>query len=306
MQCPHCQHNNTPSAKFCIECGFRVASDQEIIKALPEERKFVTVLFVDISRFTSISEQMDPEQVRDLINDCFDHLLQIVKKYGGKLEKYVGDAIMAVFGVPLSHENDPERALRTGLEMMESISDFNSVYETDLNLHVGINTGMVIIGGIGISDRHEVMGDTVNVASRLKDLAKPGQILVGPTTYRLTRSIFDFQELGAILLKGKTKPVLTYRVLSVPKFSENMKKKHSVRKIGSPLVGRNIEFSSFIGNIGSLLSGHGSIVSVIGDAGLGKSRLLAEVKNQVTGWNLLWLEGRAVSFSKSISYWPFL
>lgn len=305
MQCPHCQHDNAPSAKFCIECGFRVASDQEIIKATPEERKFVTVLFVDISRFTSISEQMDPEQVRDLINDCFDPLLHIVKKYGGKLEKYVGDAIIAVFGVPLSHENDPERAIRAGLDMMESISDFNSIHETDLNLHIGINTGMVIVGSIGISDRHEVMGDTVNVASRLKDLAKPGQILVGPTTSRLTRGIFVFQELGAIRLKGKTKPVLTYRVLSVQRFSEDIKK-HSVRKIGSPLVGRNIEFSSFIGNIGRLLAGQGSIISVIGEAGLGKSRLLADVKNQVTGWNLLWLEGRAVSFSKSISYWPFL
>jgi class 3 adenylate cyclase len=144
MECPHCQHDNAPSAKFCIECGFRVASDQEPIKSIPEERKFVTVLFVDISRFTSISEQMDPEQVRDLINACFDHLLQIVKKYGGKLEKYVGDAIIAVFGVPLSHENDPERAIRAGLEMMESISDFNSIHETDLNLHIGITQGWLL------------------------------------------------------------------------------------------------------------------------------------------------------------------
>ena len=286
MQCPHCQHDNTPSAKFCIECGFRLVPDQEIIKALPEERKFVTVLFVDISQFTSISEQMDPEVVRDLINDCFDHLLQIVGKYGGKVEKYVGDAIMAVFGVPLSHENDPERALRAGLEMIESISYFNSAHDTDLNLHVGVNTGIVIVGGIGTSERNEVMGDTVNVASRLKDLAKAGQILVGPTTYRLTRSIFNFQEIGSVRLKGKTKPVLTYRLLSAPKFSDDLKK-HPARKIGSPLVGRNIEFSSFIGNIGRLLAGQGSIVTVIGDAGLGKSRLLAELKNQVAGWNLL-------------------
>jgi class 3 adenylate cyclase/tetratricopeptide (TPR) repeat protein len=305
MQCPHCQYDNTPSANFCIECGCRLAPDQEISKALPEERKFVTVLFVDISRFALISEQLDPEELRDLINGCFDHLLQIVKKYGGKLEKYVGDAIMAVFGVPLSHENDPERALRAGLEMMESISDFNSVHDTDLNLHVGINTGIVIVGGIGISGRHEVMGDAVNIASRLKDLAKAGQILAGPTTYRLTRSIFSFQEIGPIILKGKTKPVLTYRLLSAQKFTDDVKK-HPARKIGSPLVGRNIEFSSFIGNVGRLLAGQGGIISVIGDAGLGKSRLLAELKNQVTGWNLFWLEGRAVSFSKSISYWPFL
>lgn len=305
MKCPHCQHENTSSAKFCIECGFHVAPDQEVVKILPEERKIVTVMFVDISRFTSISEQMDPEQVRDLINACFEHLVSIVRKYGGKLEKYVGDAIMTVFGVPLSHENDPERALRAGLEMMESMADFNAAHSTDLSLHIGINTGMVIVGGIGVSERQEVMGDTVNVASRLKDLAKPEQIFVGPTTYRLTKSIFDFQELGSTRLKGKSNPVLAYRLLSIPRRSY-YRKKQTVRKIGSPMVGRNIEFSSFIGNIGRLLAGQGSIMSVVGDAGLGKSRLLAELKKQVTGWNLLWLEGKALSFSKAISYWPFL
>ncbi len=305
MKCPHCQHENTSSAKFCIECGFQITPDQDVVKTLSEERKFVTVMFVDISRFTSISEQMDPEQVRDLISACFEHLVPIVTKYGGKPEKYVGDAIMAVFGVPISHENDPERGLRAGLEMMESMAYFNVAHSTGLSLHTGINTGMVIVGGIGMSEQQEVMGDTVNVASRLKDLAKPGQIFVGPTTYRLTRSIFNFQELGPIRLKGKTKPVSAYRLLSIPRRSYHVKK-HSVRRIGSPMVGRNIEFSSFIGNIGRLLAGQGSIMSVVGDAGLGKSRLLAEVKKQVTGWNLLWLEGRALSFSKAISYWPFL
>lgn len=326
MKCPRCQQENASSAKFCIECGFPLMSSsipykpptflsikehvtsyqesqvipvQEISKTLPEERKFVTVMFADISSFASISEQMDPEQVRDLINACFEHLVPIVTKYGGKVEKYVGDAIMAVFGVPLSHENDPERALRTGLEMMESMADFNAAHETDLNLHSGINTGMVIVGNIGMSEQ-EIMGDTVNVASRLKDLAKPGQIFVGPTTYRLTRSIFEFQELGSIRLKGKSKPISAYRLLSVPRRS------NQIRRIGSPMVGRNIEFSSFIGNIGRLLASQGSIMSVVGDAGLGKSRLLAEVKKQVTGWNLLWLEGRAGSFSKALSYWPFL
>ncbi len=329
MRCPDCQYENTSSAKFCIECGFpligssirpkalpifpklkehvslyqksEVGNNQEAIKYFPEERKFVTVMFADISRFTSISEQMDPEQVRDLINACFEKLAPIVTKYGGILEKYVGDAIMTVFGVPLSHENDPERALRCGLEIIETMGDFNVAHATNLNLHMGINTGMVIVGGIGTSNRQEIMGDTVNVASRLKDLAKPGQIFVGPATYRLTKDIFDFQELGPISLKGKTKPVSAYRLLSV-----HGMKKYLVRSIGSPMVGRNIEFSSFIGNIGRLLAGQGSIISVVGDAGLGKSRLLAEVKKQVTGWNLLWLEGKALSFCKAISFWPFL
>lgn len=333
MKCPKCQHENTSSAKFCTECGFplisssirstalptfpnlkeyesfyqrsKVADYQEAIKYFPEERKFVTVMFADISRFTSMSEQMDPEQVRDLINACFEQLAPIVTKYGGMLEKYVGDAIMAVFGVPLSHENDPERALRASLEMIETMENFNVTHTTNLYLHMGINTGMVIVGGLGTSNRQEVMGDTVNVASRLKDLAKPGQIFVGPTTYRLSKDIFDFQELGLIRLKGKSKPVLAYWLSSVPGHSYPVKK-HSVRSICSPMVGRNIEFSSFIGNIGRLLTGQGSIVSVVGDAGLGKSRLVAEVKKQVTGWNLLWLEGRALSFSKAISYWPFL
>lgn len=314
MKCPKCQHENTSFAKFCLECGSKLSTyqegqppfDREIIKNFQGERKFVTVIFADITRFTSLSEEMDPEQIRDLINACFEQLVPVVTKYGGMLDKYIGDAIMAVFGVPLSHENDHERALRAGLEMIESMAAFNAAHATSLSLHLGVNTGLVIVGGLGTSERQDysVMGDTVNVASRLKDLAKPGQILVGPTTYRLTRGIFDFQELGPIRVKGKSKPVPAYRVLGVLELPYSLYGS-SVRGIVSPMVGRNIEFATFIGNIGRLLAGQGSIVSVVGDAGLGKSRLVAEVRKQVEGWKLLWLEGRALSYSKTISYWPF-
>ena len=139
--------------------------------AADDERKIVTVLFVDVSGFTALAEKLDPEDVRVLINDCFKHLVPVVQKYEGTIDKFIGDEIMALFGAPVAHEDDPERALRTALEMMEAIGRFNRVHNTELDLHIGVNTGPVIAGKIGTEGRQDysVMGDAVNVAARLED-----------------------------------------------------------------------------------------------------------------------------------------
>ena len=144
--------------------------------SLEGERKLVTVMFADISGFTAMAETMDPEAVRDLMNGCFERLVPIVEKYGGTVDKFIGDEIMALFGAPVAHENDPERALRAALEMMEALEAFNVERSTDLGVHFGINTGLVIAGGIGTRERQEysVMGDAVNLASRLEEVSERG------------------------------------------------------------------------------------------------------------------------------------
>ncbi|UCB46089.1 MAG: adenylate/guanylate cyclase domain-containing protein, partial [Spirochaetota bacterium] len=171
------------------------------------ERRQATIMFADISGFTEISGKLDPEEVTSIMNDCFDILCDIVKKNGGNIDKFIGDCIMAVFGVPTAIEDAHQKAINTAIEMRNKLYLFNT--ETNLkiplDMHIGVNTGEVISGAIGSRDKKDytVMGDAVNLASRLKDASKKGQILVGPSTYRYTRDIFEYKELSPITLKGK-------------------------------------------------------------------------------------------------------
>src|SRR6478735_6977516 len=168
-----------------------------------DERKLVTIVFSDISGFTALAEKEDPEKVRELINACFDRLVPMVQKYEGTIDKFIGDEIMALFGAPIAHEDDAERALRAALEMMDAIAVFNHANGTQLGLHAGINTGLVVAGQIGGHDRRDysVMGDAVNLAARLEQASSDGEIFVGPATYRLTKQLFDFGPIAPLTLK---------------------------------------------------------------------------------------------------------
>jgi len=274
---------------------------------LPEERKLVTVMFADIAGFTALAETMDPEHLRDLINACFDQLVPVVTKYGGIVDKFIGDEIMAIFGVPIAHENDAERSLRASLEMQEALVEFNKAYGTDLGIQFGINTGLVIAGRIGARDRQDysVMGDAVNLAARLQEASQRGEIWVGPDTYRLTKHLFAFKALGPLRIKGKTEPVPVYKLVDMRAQLAPLRGLED-RGISSPLVGRDDEVTALLSGLELLLAGQGGLVSIIAEAGVGKSRLIAEVRRKVTGRKILWLEGRALSFSQTISYWPFL
>ena len=274
--------------------------------ALAGERKLVTIMFADISGFTALSEKMDPESVRDMINDCFALLVPVVEEYGGTVDKFIGDEIMALFGAPVAHENDPERALRAALDMMDALDTFNAKRGLNLGVHFGINTGLVIAGGIGTGERQEysVMGDAVNVASRLEDVSERGEILVGPDTYRLAAPLFTFETLEPVRVKGKTEPVRIYRLVGL-KAEPGRVRGLETRGISSPLVGRDAEFTALDACIERLLEGQGSIVSIIGEAGVGKSRLMAEIRRGAVTAPLQWLEGRTLSFGQTISYWPF-
>ncbi len=272
------------------------------------ERKLVTVMFADISGFTALSETLDPEAVRDLMNACFEALVPIVEKYGGTVDKFIGDEIMALFGAPITHEDDPARALYAALEMQEQLATFNQQHSTDLGLHFGINTGHVIAGDLGTQDCREysVMGDAVNVAARLEDASTRGETLVGPDTYRLTAPLFEFAAPEPMAFKGKAEPVPVYRLL---KAKPGHRKGRGIAGLSSSLVGRAAEFQALQEAVARLQSGIGGIVTLVGEAGLGKSRLVAELRKSpnLTSPNLQsphlqWIEGRCLSYGGSIAY----
>lgn len=269
--------------------------------ALKGERKPVTILFADISGFTPLSERMDPESVRDLVNACFEHLVPVIEKYEGIVDKFIGDEIMALFGAPIAHENDPERALLTALEMRQALLTFNTMHLTDLGLHFGINTGMVIAGEVGTRQRQEysVVGDAVNLASRLGEASARGEILVGPDTYRLTAPLFDFEALAPMQVKGKTSPVQIYRLVSTSASPGSLR---GLPGLTSPLIGRQMEINALLKALGNLLAGRGSIISIIGEAGLGKSRLAMELQKKLPPQGITWIEGRCLSHHTASAY----
>lgn len=265
------------------------------------ERKLVTVMFADASGFTAMSEANDPEYVRNLINGCFEALVPVVEAHGGTIDKFIGDAIMALFGAPIAREDDAERAVRASLAMMKALDTFNRANNVTVGLHFGINTGEVIAGRIGAAGRRDysVIGDAVNVAARLQDLSKRGQIFVGPETHRLTASAFDYEAMDATALKGRESPVPVFRLMG-PKRKPIT---NVFWKTGydNPMVGRTAEIERIARAAIELRSGTGQAFIVSGDAGVGKSRLLAEARRHA-GLDFAWVQGRAQSHSQNTSY----
>jgi len=192
LQCPQCGKALPIEARFCDECGQRLEEVVEEEKAVPEtegERKHVTVLFSDLSGYTAMSEKLDPEEVKEITSRIFGEISQIVSKYDGFIEKFIGDAVMALFGVPKAHEDDPVRAIRAAMEIHDSVRTISPELEErigkPLSMHTGVNTGLVVTGEVNLEKgTHGVAGNTINVAARLSSLADAGTIIVGPDTYR--------------------------------------------------------------------------------------------------------------------------
>ena len=337
MVCPRCRMNNPEDANFCMKCGQSLASNGKTLVSKPVaplslpaapslavpiktfvpkssdslaqragERRVVTMLFADISGFTALSENMDPEQVRSLINRCFDHLVPIVEKYGGIVDKFIGDEIMALFGAPVAHEDDPARALQAVLDMMDALVDFNRQQDTDLGLHAGVNTGLVVAGGIGSRGRRQysVMGDAVNLAARLEDASERGEVLLGPDTYRFVAPLFDCEALSPLRLKGKAEPVQVYKLLGK---SIDPGRVRGLTGLASQMVGRDAELATLTQLSESVQPNQGHIALIIGEAGLGKSRLIAEWRaSQLTSKNgsgqLRWVAGGCLSYGQGLAY----
>jgi adenylate cyclase len=291
--CPACGAECSPEFAFCPRCGGALHEDKARAEPAPavapsaapseaeSDRRLATILFADLSGFTSISEGLDPEDVRALQNDLLDTLRTTLDRYDAFVEKFVGDAVMAVFGAPTAHEDDPERALHAALEMHERVAALSVRWEKrlprPLQLHVGVNTGRVVTGHIGSSAgaAYAVTGDAVNVAARLQAAADAGQTLVSRNTHALTRHAFEFESGGSLELKGKSQPVSVFRLL-----------RHGVQGhaavgrgleahgLHAPLIGRDAELAQMREAAERAVTGRAQVLSLVGDAGSGKSRLV--------------------------------
>src|SRR2546421_2645447 len=273
-----------------------------IEKETPEdERKLVTIVFADVSGFTALAEKKDPEEVSEMMNACFQSLVPVVQKYQGMIDKFIGDEIMALFGAPVAHEDDPERALRAALEMMDAIAAVNRKHGTELGIHIGINSGPVIAGQIGSENRRDysVMGDAVNLAARLEDASERGQIFVGPSTYQQTAHAFEFEKIPSLSLKGKEQPVQVHRLIRA---KTTAKSRRGIEGWRTQLVGRDSELQRIEAALRELERGRGGICAVLGEAGVGKSRLVSEARAPATQ-KFQWAEGRALSYPAGMSYW---
>jgi len=264
------------------------------------ERRVVTVMFADLSGFTALGEKHDAEHLRETMNACFARLTPVIQRYGGTIDKFVGDEIMALFGAPIAHEDDADRALRAALDMQEALAALNLEIGTSLGLHFGINSGPVVAGGGGDGQRRDysVMGDAVNVAARLEGASQNGEILVGPETYRLTCRRFHFTEPRPLSLQGKSAPVLVYRLVDVRRGHESSAE---AAEAGGLLVGRAAEIAVLNRLTSDLRQGSGGLAAIRGPAGIGKSRLLSELKASCAD-EIAWAECGARSYAQGISY----
>ena len=291
LECPNCKAKIPLGKQFCGECGQELGEGTKKEKRVPEsegERKYVTAMFSDLSGYTAMSEKLDPEEVKEIMSRIFGEIAQVVTKYEGFIEKFVGDAVVAFFGIPKAHEDDPIRAIRVAREIHELVAAISPEVEKrtgkSISMHTGINTGLVVTGEVSMEKgTHGLAGDPINVASRLSNLAKAGEILVGHGTYRQAEGYYTFEALEPMTIKGKEEPVQAYKVLS-PKVKPTTI--HRLSGLRSLLIGRKVELDALKEAVENLPKGKGRIFSICGDAGTGKSRLVEEFKNTLDlSWN---------------------
>lgn len=312
-KCPGCGNIILPSDRFCGECGLELEIGKRAAKKrknIVSERKLITSLFVDISGYTTFSERLDPEEVKELVSHIIGEIAQIVIKYEGHIETFAGDQVMAFFGVPRAHEDDPVRAIKTASEIHQVVRRISlKVLETigqPLWVHIGIDTGLTVTGHFDFEKAaaHHIAGDAVNVASRLCTLAKPGETLVGQATYAQAEGFFDFELLKPIEIKGKIMPVRAYRVLSLRKLPS---KRYRISGRRAALIGRQREMAVLAQALDSLQDGKAySVVAICGEAGTGKSRLIEEFRATLELKKITWMEGHAYASTRNISYSPLI
>ena len=356
--CPHCGTINLPRAKFCIECGSPLSStpttesenrplqpaktgkgqdsadldgSSKIRLAAPEERRVVTIMFADITGSTPLADKLDPEDLRAILAGYFNLMTEQIRRHGGTVEKYIGDAVMAIFGSPIAHEDDPDRAIRAALDMQEALAKFNQRRQAQdsaanrLQMRIGINTGEVASPGAQFR-RHDflITGDAVNVAARLQQVAMPDMILVGERTYLATRNVFEFRPLAPLMLKGKPEPI---RAWVVQDFRHGRDASHpyaiiqhprGIEGLEAPLVGRDLELTLMHATFARVQAERRShLITLLGAPGIGKSRLVRDFiareqeAAKCTSCNEglsapRVLQGRCPPYGEGITYWPLV
>ncbi|MBI4199959.1 MAG: AAA family ATPase [Chloroflexi bacterium] len=350
--CPSCGQPASPQAKFCRECGYSLAAGDapapsarlaDIQQAAPAalqtkilsagrqiegERKLVTVLFADIVGSTAFAEKMDPEEWREVVTGVHQHVSEAIYRYEGTIAQLLGDGVLAFFGAPLAHEDDAERAVCAALDIQAAMGSYGRELAGrksvgHLQMRVGVNSGLVVVGSIG-NDLHMeylAIGDTVNLAARLQTAAEPGAVLISASTARQVKHAYELESRGPLELKGKAEPVPAFQVVGRKAVPEQAR---GIEGLRAPLIGRDREMGLLRGAIADLVKGRGQVLSIMGEAGLGKSRLIAEVHHALVAEGMLpgpregaevatsdrtplcWFEGRCLSYQSSTPYAPFI
>ena len=296
--CGSCGTENTDVARFCLACGRPL----EEAVAPREARKVVTVLFSDVTGSTRLGERLDPESLRQIMGRYFEEMKLALEAHGGTVEKFIGDAVMAVFGIPTLHEDDALRAVRAALEMRERLERLNEDLERDRGIAIltrtGLNTGEVVAGDPA-TGQTLVTGDAVNVAARLEQSAQPGEVLIGEATYRLVRDAVTVEPVEPMAVKGKEEPVAAYRLLEVHPEAEAVR-----RHLDSPMVGRDRQLTRMKQTYESAADDRAChLFTVIGSPGVGKSRLVHEFVSAIADRSTV-LRGRCLPYGAGITYWP--
>jgi class 3 adenylate cyclase/tetratricopeptide (TPR) repeat protein len=302
VRCPACGEENPERAKFCLNCGTPLTTAPAPVR---QERKIVSVLFCDLVGFTAASEGADPEDVQARLSTYHSMLRQEIERYGGTVEKFIGDAVMAVFGAPVAHEDDAERAVRAGLRIVEATTELSEHQaEQDLQVRVGINTGEVLVNLSARPERGEgfVTGDVVNTASRIQGVAPVGGVAVGEQTYSATAMVFDYRELPQATLKGKAEKVRLFHArASLSRFGTDLTRQHT-----TPLVGREIDLALLKGAFDKAVAGPSlQLVTVVGEPGVGKSRLVAALFDYLDSLPQLvrFRQGHCLPYGDGITFW---
>jgi class 3 adenylate cyclase/tetratricopeptide (TPR) repeat protein len=343
VHCFTCGRSNADDATFCSYCGSRLAQDtlspsHDLTRYVPTElqakleaartgrsmageRRTVTMLFADIQGSTAAAESLDPEDWAEIVNGAFERLIEPVYRYEGTLARLMGDAVLAFFGAPIAHEDDPERAVRAGLDMLAAARPYaremESRWGVTFDLRVGINTGLVVVGEVGSDLRVEytALGDAVNVAARMEQTAHPGTLQISASTHRLVDGQFRFEELEPVVAKGKSSPVAAFRVIGAQERPDTTR---GLPWRDTPLVGREPESEVLRSVVDRLRKGEGQICTVVGEAGAGKSRLVTALHADLsaaklvrdwspdtTGPQIQWGVARCLSYNTSVAYAPF-
>lgn len=327
IRCTNCGFDNPPGMRFCGNCGTR------LVEAYPEpqpgsstaqlfdryrkagseaagQRRNVTVLFADLSGYTALAEQLDSEDVYFIIQEYLKLLADTVYRYDGFVDKYTGDGLMALFGAPISQENNAELAVRAATDMQSALARLSAHMpgriRYDLYMRIGLNSGSVVVGNVGsdLQMNYTAIGDTVNLASRMEQAARPGTILVSESVYQQTRAMFDFTRLPPQSYKGISRQVNTYQVVGI---RENPEPVRGLEGLRSPMIGRDSELARLRQALDGLAyQKHGGLAIITGEAGLGKSRLVSELVAIAPLGRVQVAEGHSLTYRRTVSYWIFL
>ncbi len=303
INCPSCGEENPPKFRLCGYCGAALTAAPA---ALPvrEMRKTVTLIFSDLKDSTALGERLDSEALHEVKDRYFAAMAAEIKRHGGKIEKFIGDAIMAVFGLPKAHEDDALRAVRAAADMRKALArvndDLMKRYGVTLGNRTGINTGEVVANDDEKADQKLATGDAVNVAARLEQAAPVGEIYLGESTYQLVRDAVEVEAVEPLQLKGKSEPVPAWRLVTARGLDGY------ARRQDTPIVGRDEELAALHAAYHHAVSAQRAhLVTVIGDAGLGKSRLVREVVDQIAA-GARTLRGRCLPYGDGITFWPLV